>query len=319
MNSQLPIYLSTWSIHDLLFNGQLDILDFPEFAVKHGFNGVEINDTFLSHLNPDSHLILANRLQSRQLGVTLAITNDFTINEPELWLEQIDYVKKLLVTARQLSARLVRLYVGGKNRFIRKLWRQQLGQKDNSPQPKNKTTFQQRIFQFLMQAHTRKLRHLLTNYIFTQNQLDQATFNRLLDSFGEILPVAQENDIRIAIENHWGYSSDPSILLKILKAINSNLVGFCPDFGNFLSNHDRYQALQMLMPLAFNVHAKTYEFDAQGEEKSIDFQRCFQIIRSSSYQGPIVAEFEGIGDSISASAQTKALIEKHLQLSNTEK
>ena len=66
------------------------------------------------------------------------------------------------------------------------------------------------------------------------------------------------------IENHGGISGDPDAVVQIIKA-SGNLVRTAPDFGNF-KPAIRYEGLAKLMPYAIAVHAKLFEFDANGDE-----------------------------------------------------
>ena len=47
------------------------------------------------------------------------------------------------------------------------------------------------------------------------------------------------------------------------------------------------------MPFAKGVSAKSYNFDASGNETKIDFYKMLQIIKDSGYKGYIDVEYEG--------------------------
>ena len=73
--------------------------------------------------------------------------------------------------------------------------------------------------------------------------------------------------------------------------------GTLPDFGNFTiregEKYDRYKGIRELMPYAKGVRAKTYDFDEQGNETSMDFRRILQIVLKAHYHGYIGKEYEG--------------------------
>ncbi len=48
-----------------------------------------------------------------------------------------------------------------------------------------------------------------------------------------------------------------------------------------------------LMPYARAVSAKSYEFDARGQETTIDYPRMLEIVRNAGYSGWIGIEYEG--------------------------
>ena len=68
-------------------------------------------------------------------------------------------------------------------------------------------------------------------------------------------------------------------------------------FGNFRisgeEEYDRYQGVKELMPFAKGVSAKSYDFDSEGNETTIDFERMIKIVRQSGYRGYIGIEYEG--------------------------
>ena len=85
--------------------------------------------------------------------------------------------------------------------------------------------------------------------------------------------------------------------------------GSLPDFGNF-GDYDRYQGVQDLIPFAKGVSAKSYAFDDQGNETTIDFKRMLTIIRDAGFRGHIGVEFEGPGDEDQGVLATKALLQR---------
>jgi hypothetical protein len=78
-----------------------------------------------------------------------------------------------------------------------------------------------------------------------------------------------------------------------------------PDFGNY-SDDIRYEALRKIMPFAYQVSAKTIDFDDQMNHISFDFDQCMQISVKSGFQGiysveqwsprPVEASDEAIAD-----------------------
>ncbi len=69
--------------------------------------------------------------------------------------------------------------------------------------------------------------------------------------------------------------------------------GTLPDFGNFPEEIDRYDAVKAMMPFAKAVSAKSYDFDAAGNETKIDYDRMMAIVLAAGYHGYVGIEFEG--------------------------
>ena len=62
---------------------------------------------------------------------------------------------------------------------------------------------------------------------------------------------------------------------------------------------------------AFGVSAKAYDFDAEGNETTLDYRRLISIVKEAGYNGFIGVEYEG--DRISERdgiIATKNLLEK---------
>jgi hypothetical protein len=66
-----------------------------------------------------------------------------------------------------------------------------------------------------------------------------------------------------------------------------------------------------LMPFAKGVSAKSYEFDAMGNERRTDFRRMMKIVLDAGYRGRVGVEFEGRElDEVEGIRLTKALLER---------
>lgn len=123
---------------------------------------------------------------------------------------------------------------------------------------------------------------------------------RVADSLQSLGTAAQALDLDVLVENHGGLSSDASWLATTIERADHPRVGTLPDFGNFrLSGgpepelYDRYLGVTELMPFARAVSAKSYDFDAQGLETTIDYQRMMRIVLDAGYRGYVGIEYEG--------------------------
>jgi len=62
-----------------------------------------------------------------------------------------------------------------------------------------------------------------------------------------------------------------------------------------------------------DVSAKSYDFDANGEQPLMDYKRLIGLVKASGYKGYIGIEFEGNTQSEEEGIRkTKALLEKYL-------
>ena len=133
---------------------------------------------------------------------------------------------------------------------------------------------------------------------------------RAVATLSAVVPLLSSLRIRLAIENHWGITSRPENIVRIVRAVDSELVGTCPDFGNFPPETDIYGAVEMLMPYAKSVSAKSYDFDEKGDETKIDYYRMMKIVLDAGYRGYVGIEFEGGGDEYEGVHSTKKLLER---------
>lgn len=103
--------------------------------------------------------------------------------------------------------------------------------------------------------------------------------------------------INVIVENHGHLSSNGKWLASVVEGVELPTCGTLPDFGNFSSKpgeeYDRYQGVAEMMPYAKGVSAKSYDFDAQGNETTIDYRRMLKIVNDAGYHGYLGIEYEG--------------------------
>jgi L-ribulose-5-phosphate 3-epimerase len=130
------------------------------------------------------------------------------------------------------------------------------------------------------------------------------------DGLRRLSEFASQHKLNVIVENHGGLSSDGKWLSEVMKKVNLPNCGTLPDFGNF-KEYDRYQGVTDLMPFAKAVSAKSYDFDANGNEGTIDFRKMMKIVLDAGYRGFVGIEYEGSKlDEFAGIKATKALLEK---------
>lgn len=130
-----------------------------------------------------------------------------------------------------------------------------------------------------------------------------------VDGLGSLATYGAENNINVIVENHGGLSSNGEWLAAVMKEINMSNCGTLPDFGNFcikrgkdadgnrtcVEEFDRYKGVELLMPYAKAVSAKTHDFDANGNEVNTDYTRMMKLVKNAGYSGYVGIEYEGSG------------------------
>jgi sugar phosphate isomerase/epimerase len=131
------------------------------------------------------------------------------------------------------------------------------------------------------------------------------------DGLRRLSERAADYDLNVIVENHGGLSSNSEWLTGVIQEVNMPNCGTLPDFGNFPPEANKYESVAMLMPYAKGVSAKSYDFNGNGNETTIDFYRMLRIVVDSGYHGYVGVEYEGStlseNDGIVA---TKKLLEK---------
>jgi sugar phosphate isomerase/epimerase len=129
------------------------------------------------------------------------------------------------------------------------------------------------------------------------NAASEGTYNEQLklatDGLSRLSERAKGFGLNVIVENHGGLSSDAKWLSSVMKKVNMPNCGTLPDFGNFPKEIDKYEAVDMLMPYAKSVSAKSYDFDENGNETSIDYYRMMDIVLGHGYDGYVGIEYEG--------------------------
>jgi sugar phosphate isomerase/epimerase len=121
----------------------------------------------------------------------------------------------------------------------------------------------------------------------------QSLIDCCAESFANLCEYAARQKLSVLIENHGGLSSDPDVLVRLMKTVNLPNFGTLPDFGNFPKEIDRYEAVTKLMPYAKGVSYKCNDFGADGQETVLDTARMMKIVLEAGYSGRVGIEFEG--------------------------
>ncbi|MBM3787212.1 MAG: sugar phosphate isomerase/epimerase [Acidobacteria bacterium] len=116
---------------------------------------------------------------------------------------------------------------------------------------------------------------------------------RCAESFADLCEYAKKAGINVIIENHGGVSSNPDVVVSLMKQVNLPNFGTLPDFGNFPKETDKYDAVKKLMPYAKGVSFKCHDFDGDGRETTIDMDRMMGIVNAAGYKGWVGIEYEG--------------------------
>ena len=148
--------------------------------------------------------------------------------------------------------------------------------------------------------------HSIRVNLFGSNNEDEWISNATI-GLKKLAEYGQSKNINVIVENHGGFSSNAELLTRVMENIDMDNCGTLPDFGNFcvkregggkwngqcIDEYDKYKGVEEMMPFAKGVSAKSYDFDADGNETTLDYPRFLKIVKDAGYTGFVGVEFEG--------------------------
>lgn len=281
----MKIALSAISFHQKLFSQRIKQEDLPVLAAQLGFEAVELLDVLAVPLPAGAWTGIARRLWYLVKHYFPFLPHSPLQRPPKLYEPTIAH--PLREAADRANVKVIGWTVG-----------------TDLTAEGEALTMQRAYWQ----------RAIATAHLLGAEVLRIVTGGRKGDR--DALPIAQKNlselvamadGLQVAIENHGGLSSEPDLLIALLKAVPA--AGCCLDFGNFEPQVSQ-QAMLNLVPYTVHVHAKSYAFDAQGEETTLPYDAFMNALSEASYEGWFVIEYEGYGDPITAIQQTRRLLER---------
>ena len=129
----------------------------------------------------------------------------------------------------------------------------------------------------------------------------------VVDGLKKLSEYAATKNINVLCENHGWLSSDTPKLMEAIHTVNMANCGTLPDFGNWCVKRkdgstwgdcleefpDKYEGIKMILTAAQAVSAKSYDFDENGNETTLDYKRIIQMVKDSGYTNYIGVEYEG--------------------------
>ena len=295
----MQIYLSHASLPSL---GIAELLD---KALESGFDGIAISDRDPQIWDPVAIDRLRSRAKPSAFGCVVDANADLTLSDPEARTLELRHLQRLLQVCERLSADVMRIAIGGQKVSVRKILSRRRSNESGSSDSLLRRVLASRI--------GIRLGHLLRIRQRGRPFPNRETLEIASESLATLAPMAMEVGVRLAVENHWGVTTWPQDLVEIVEGAGSGVVGTCPDFENFPAGVDRYQALEILAPLAVIAHARSSRFSSAGEERSVDYSRCMGILARAGFDGALCVEFLGAGDPLLGAVRTRNLIRNCLE------
>lgn len=136
-------------------------------------------------------------------------------------------------------------------------------------------------------------------------------FEIIVAGYNDLLQRAGELGLEIVVENHWGPTKHPENLVKLLNAVDG--LGLLFDSNNWAEGKQQ-QGWSMCVQYARSVHIKTWEFDENGNDPTVDIPQVIGMLVAAGYDDVWGIECQPRdGDEYGAITKTVALIERSLQ------
>lgn len=135
-------------------------------------------------------------------------------------------------------------------------------------------------------------------------------FNWAIEGLSACLAHAERMGIMLLLENHWGLTTTPEGMLRILESINSPWLRAILDTGNFYYTDDMYASMEKIMPWVDLLHAKTYPGGGRVFTIPVDYQRVFKMLHAHDFQGYVTLEMEGLEHAETAVPASLAMLQE---------
>jgi L-ribulose-5-phosphate 3-epimerase len=273
LSDQTPLFrisIAQWSLHKLLFAGEIDNLDFASEARAMGFDAIEYVNAFFKDKANDASYLREMNARASDNGITqLLIMCDGEGNlgdRDELKRTQaIENHHKWVYAAKTLGCHSIRVNAASSGTYEeqQKLAADGLRRLTEYAEPHG--------INVLVENHG----GLSSNGAWLAGVMERVDHPMCgtLPDFGNFCM-------------DWSRVSEPDAW------------------------YDRYKGTGELMPFAKAVSAKSHEFDAEGSETGTDYRRMLDVVLGAGYRGWIGVEYEGSKHSPrDGSKLTKRLLE----------
>jgi len=267
----LKISLAQWSLHKLLFGGELDHLDFAAEAKKMGFGAVEYVNGFFKDKAKDAAFLKEMNTRAQDAGVEqLLIMCDGEGNlgdaDDATRERAVENHRKWLDAAKELGCHSIRVNAASSGSWDE--------QRDRAADGLRRLC---------------ELAEPLELSVLVENHGGLSSNGKWL---AEVMRAVDHPRVGTLPDfgnfcMDWSRSSEADAW------------------------YDRYRGVEELMPFAKAVSAKSHDFDEDGSETSTEYLKMMRIVRDAGYTGWVGVEYEGSRLSPrEGSIATKRLLEK---------
>jgi sugar phosphate isomerase/epimerase len=179
------------------------------------------------------------------------------------------------------------------------------GHPDGLEGGRNEAAYQEMVasFEHARNIGARTMRVVGSSLMF-RFESHSAQIKRLVEMFREAVKVAEDFDIRMAVENHIDFDGDE--ILTLLEEVGSPYLGLNFDTGNFLRLlDDPIQSMEKLAKYVYATHVKDLKpckgvpvnewfffSSTPVGEGLVDNRRLAEILKENGYEGFLAVEID---------------------------
>jgi sugar phosphate isomerase/epimerase len=130
---------------------------------------------------------------------------------------------------------------------------------------------------------------------------------RVVTNLKRVAPAAESRNVTLAIENHYGITSSPTDMLRIIEGVASERVKVNFDPANFVPcGENPVSAARRLAPFIAHVHLKDCIHTGEGPHNGyeyceigagiVDFTELLSVLKENGYEGYLSIEYESPQD-----------------------
>jgi sugar phosphate isomerase/epimerase len=266
----MPFALSSWSFHSLFHAGNFSLLDVPARASYFGFAHVELNDFML----PAPPLSNAQKLLGMVTGKR---------DVPAIERYNDDVLQQLRAALDSVKVSCLCWTLDTDFTVPDEQWQRQQHYIEQGV--KAARLLGAKIMRLTLGGSEKK----------GTKELGE-TEGRIGNRLAQV--VTAHPELLWSVENHWGISTNIDYFLQVIMDTKARLgghaahLGVCFDQGNTPAQ-SRLHHWEQLAEQAVHFHLKTFAFDENGDETSLDYYRLVPMLKRAGYEGSVVLEYEG--------------------------
>lgn len=125
-------------------------------------------------------------------------------------------------------------------------------------------------------------------------QAGPVNLEAVIDTLRRAADYGQSIGVRVLVENHGGYTQSIPDMVALVRTVNHEFCKITIDWGENTPPNDRYEMMQLAMPLTHIVSAKGYSFDpVTNGHTAYDVPRLVRNAEAGGFRGIYSIDFWG--------------------------